>query len=486
MTAIVRATPPPLRHAAILIGMAVLLGVFAMLRPFDHDESQYVAAAVLARAGLPYRDFAYLQTPLQPLLLAPVAALAGAWAYPALRLVNALLGAVTLGATWAAARAAGAGERAAYLVVGLMACCDIFLFTSAVARNDALPGAMLAVALWIAVRAARGRGSRAEAFAAGLLLSGAAAAKISFALPAAAYGLIALADRRHRPLMLIAGAAPVIALVAWLYALAPGAFVFGVFTFPALAPAEWYLAHGMPGKISGVGKAIDLLKFLALGPALLALVIAARQQRRDRLAWLLDALILAALVAALLPVPTWRQYFLPVLPPLFVRLAMAWEARPPGRATRILAVIFAVGGLAPTVEATIRASGGVPMAIVMQQGKLLRSIAAANGVTGPVATLAPQFLPAAGLSIDPRYAAGPFYFRSRHLLGAADEGAFTLVSGARMPLAPPPRAILIGGEGPWTSGEASDEAPLIDYATAHHWRRIAVPGGRFTLLLPPR
>lgn len=486
MTAFVRVLVAPFRYAVIFGALAALLGLFAMLRPFDHDESQYVAAAVLARHGLPYRDFAYLQTPLQPMLMAPIAALAGLWTYPVLRLVNAMLGAVTLAATTAAARAAGVRERSAITTALLMACCDIFLFTSAVARNDALPGAMLAAALWIAVRAARGGGSRGEAFAAGLLLTGAAAAKISFALPAAAYGLIALFDRRHRPLMLIAGAGPMLALVVWTWALAPGAFAFDVFSFPARAPTEWYLAQAMPGKVSGLGKLVDLLKFLALGPALLALVVIGRHRRRDRQAWLLDALIAAGLIAALLPVPTWRQYFLPVLPPLFVRLAIAWEARPPGRATRIAAMIFAVGGLAPTVEAMIRARDGTPMAIVMRQGQMLRNIVAANHLRGPVATLGPQFLPAAGLATDPRYAAGPFYFRSRHLLDAADEHAFKLVSGIRLYTTAPPRAILTGGEGAWTSGEARDEAPLIAYALQHHWRRIAVPGGRFTLYLPPR
>ena len=53
--------------------LAVLLCLLAIARPVDHDESQYVAAATLSGAGLiPYRDYAYLQTPLQPLLFAPI------------------------------------------------------------------------------------------------------------------------------------------------------------------------------------------------------------------------------------------------------------------------------------------------------------------------------------------------------------------------------------------------------------------------------
>ena len=72
-----------------LLVLAVLLGI-AAFRPIDHDEGQYVAAVALMRSGLPYRDFAYLQTPLQPLIFAPLAWLCEGWLFLALRAVNAL------------------------------------------------------------------------------------------------------------------------------------------------------------------------------------------------------------------------------------------------------------------------------------------------------------------------------------------------------------------------------------------------------------
>ena len=56
----------------------------AAFRPIDHDEGQYVGAVAMMRFGLPYRDFAYLQTPLQPLLFAPLA-----WMYDVPLLVEA-------------------------------------------------------------------------------------------------------------------------------------------------------------------------------------------------------------------------------------------------------------------------------------------------------------------------------------------------------------------------------------------------------------
>lgn len=468
------------RAALSFAAVLLLLALLALARPIDHDESQYVAATILAWRGLPYRDFAYLQTPLQPMLLAPIAALAGGLAWPVLRLANALFGALALAGCYGAAREAGAGRRAAVLATGLFGCCDIFLFTSAVARNDALPAACLSFAIWIALRAQHGRGTMPGALLAGLLLAAAAAAKISFALPAIAYGAWALWDRRHFPVALAMGAIPVAAMVAWLYAIAPGAFMFGVFTFPADAPAEWYRDHN-PWKLTAAAKAIDTLKFLALGPALPALIIVAINRRRGHTAWLLTLLIAAGLVAGLLPEPTWRQYLLPVLPPLFVRLAMAWEAAPPARWVRIAIAIFIGAGFAPTAEGLIK-GGGATMIDATEQGHAIGAVARANGIEGPIATLSPQFLPAADLPIDPRFAAGPYYFRSHGLLAPALERRFGVISRARIDFAgTPPAAILVGGEGPWTSGDAGDDAALEAYAIGHRWRRIDIPGGHFRL-----
>jgi hypothetical protein len=132
----------PWRYGA---GILIFFALCALLRSVDHDESQYVAAAVLTAHGfLPFRDFAYLQTPLQPFLFAPVAWLAGPWVWPALRLVNATLGAVLVGCVWRAAREAGASARAALIAAGLLALSDILLFSIATARNDAcLPPCLL-------------------------------------------------------------------------------------------------------------------------------------------------------------------------------------------------------------------------------------------------------------------------------------------------------------------------------------------------------
>ena len=464
----------PWRYGA---GILIFFALCALLRSVDHDESQYVAAAVLTAHGfLPFRDFAYLQTPLQPFLFAPVAWLAGPWVWPALRLVNAMLGAVLVGCVWRAAREAGASARAAVIAAGLFALSDILLFSIATARNDALPAALLAAALVPIVRAQQGRGSAGQAMLIGLLLAAAAAAQRSYALPAAAYGVYTLVDRRHRPLAVLAGAMPMVAFVAWIWAMAPAAFVFGTLRFPALAPAEYYTPESW--KMSYLAKAVDALKFFALGPALLALVMVRRRLVRPGV---IEWLVLAGLVAALLPFPTWRQYLLPVLPPLFVLLALVWDRAPPGRGLRIFTVVTIFAGLAPTTAAAVQALEGASMPVALREGRAIRAALDSAGVQGGVATLSPQFLGATGRLPDPRFAAGPFYYRTHRLADPATEPRFHVVSADRPADLDrnPPSAVLVGGEAPWTAGDSDTDALLERWAIARGYRTVPINSTRF-------
>lgn len=465
--------------------LAAALGVFvavALLHPIDHDESQYVAAAVLSAQGeLPYRDYAYLQTPLQPLLFAPIAWAAGGHAWLALRLANALLGVCILGCVWRAAREAGAGAGAALAGAGLLGACDILLFSLSTARNDALPAALLAAALIPIGRAQRGGATRGSAVLVGVLLAAAAAAKLSYALPAAAYGGYALFDRRHRPLAVLLGAAPVVGLVAWSWALAPAAFVFETITFPAIAPAEFYADR--PWKLSLLGKAIDTLKFLALGPALLALVVVRKRLWRPSV---FEILLVAGLVAAVLPLPTWRQYLLPALPPLFVLLALEWQRANPARWMRVLVAVTIGAGLAPTLIKAAQSRGATSLPAALREGNAIARALDQAGVRGPVPTLSPQFLGATHALPDRRFATGPFYFRSHALLPAEREAALHLVSADRLAALDraPPAAILVGGEGGWSSGDAALDARLERWAlTRRGYRAAPIASARFRLYL---
>lgn len=461
-------------------GVAALLLVLAtlsFLRPVDHDESQYVAAAVLSAHGLlPYRDYAYLQTPLQPFLFAPVAWAAGDWAWPVLRLVNASFGTIAVVATVGAARAAGADARMAWVAGGLFAACDILLFSIGTARNDALPAACLAVAIRLAV-ANDCDATRRRAIAIGLLLAAAAAAKISYAVPAAAYGILALLTwRRRQALWVASGALPVLIFTGWAFALNPPGFVFGVFTFPVSAPADWYAAR--PWKLSGAAKAIDLLKFLALGPALVALADVAK--RRGPRPVLLLWMLLAGFVAALMPTPTWRQYLVPMLPPLFAVLALRWTTARPTRGWRIATAVFVGAGVAPSVAALAQ---GKAMPTAFAEGAAIRAALDRANIAAPVASLSSQFVTLAGRVPDARFATGPFVFRGRAIVPPGEEETLVAIPRRRLDLLArrPPAAILTGGEA-WTAGDARLDALLDRWAAANGYRAIAA--GRFTLWVP--
>ena len=208
---------------AILVSAALLLGTSLLTHPINHDEGQYVGAIALMRSGLPYRDFAYLQTPLQPLLLAPLSLLHAGWLLVGARVANALFGWLSLALLLFGLRGHTPPWVAIAAVVAL-ACTDVFLFGCSVARNDALPMMLLSGA--VALLLQPGAPGKRSYLAAGLLLGLAASAKISFALPAAGAGLFLLVQGRKagwQPILLFpaGGVAGLLPTAATLGSFAP-------------------------------------------------------------------------------------------------------------------------------------------------------------------------------------------------------------------------------------------------------------------------
>ena len=475
------------------IAIAALLVAAARVSGLTHDESQYVDATALAVHGLPYRDFAYLQTPLQPIVLAPLA-----WAFPAQlfllsRLANALFGLAVAALTFTAARRVGTGPLAAWIATVLMVLCHGFLYSSGVARNDALPAAALAGALALLMTSSAGW----RLVAAGLLLGAATAAKISFALPAAAIVLAQLPWRGEggirRAGLITVGAIPFILLVGWLAAQAPDAFRFEVFSYPSEAPRLWYdeIGHG-----HRLGFRHHLLLFagLAQGAALIGLLVVGWRAWSDRRRWpnaLGERTLIAAaaggLVAAALPNPFNPPYLMPLLPPLFVLLALAIERG--GRPSRwVVAAVAAtvLWGLYPTASAAVKAvKHGLPVVALKRDGRAIGQALEDGGVTGPVATLNGQFVAGVGLPVDARFAAGPFLYRTRGLMTENQLRAFPAITRDSDALFAerPPAAILTGFEARKKKSSRLDQR-LDDQA-----RRLgfvpAATTGMWTLWLPP-
>lgn len=426
----------PVRLLAFAAVLAWLLAG-ALVRPLSPDEGQYLAAARFASQGLlPYADFAYLQTPLQPLLFAPLDWLFAGHGFLATRLANALLGFAAVVLVHATARRLGASPRAALAGALLVPACHPFLWAG-VGRNDMLPAALLTLGLWLWSASA----DRWRLLAAGAALSLAAAAKISYALPAAAIAAMLLArpavGARRAGMWVVLGMA-LGSVPAAVLALADlRAFLFEAIVFPARAPLLWYREIG-EGHRLGAYRFGDLLLASARGPALVAalLVLADLVRRRrprspDVGAGVLTAAALAGLVSALLNRPFHPPYLIPALPPLFVLFALALDRmNRPALAWRLALGVSVAIGLAKGVINIARAvDGGAPAALAVgsTSRELGRALADAQ-VRGPIATLHGEHIVDSGHAIDRRFAAGPFLFRTRGLLTAEEAREWRIVT----------------------------------------------------------
>ncbi|MCY7398946.1 MAG: hypothetical protein LH466_08955 [Sphingomonas bacterium] len=430
-----RSSPVFKLAAVALIGLVIC----ALLVPFNHDEGQYVAASALVARGLmPFVDFAYLQTPVQPYVYAPLEWLAPGWHYLAVRLANAVAVAAALlllGKT--AGRLAG-DDRAGWIAIMLAMFCDSVLFAGSVARNDALPFLLLTASLERLFGGADEPG-RGRVFIAGVLAALAASTKISYAFPAAAIGLQTLIAVRRggfdRKMAILAGlflgGLPILIFLA----LAPKSFFFGVYTYSLDAVRAWQTLSGHAHRTGILSRFARVLRFLIQGSllplCLAALWIRLRAPRTvgagQRLGIGLGPILLAALVGVVLPMPPYRHYMVPLVAPLLLWLAAhGWTSLAPlldrPRLPRALVAgiaIIAVGGLTRTANDLVRAPlAKRPLQVERQAHQIGRLLALAG--PGEIAGLEPSRLIDSGVPFDRRFAAGPFLFRAGNLPACAD------------------------------------------------------------------
>ncbi len=470
---------------------ALLFAIFAasaLLTQINHDESQYVAASWLARSGLPYRDFAYLQTPLQPLLFAPLAWLAEERLLLVERLVNAALMTAGVWFAWQAMRAASITRRSATIATLAMISTAPLIYVASVARNDALPFACFAGALWQLLSPP----SRLRTMFIGLLLGAAAAAKISYALPAAALlglAIVGPADvRRRLPLgALVTGFAPPVILVAALAMLAPGAFLFEVFRYAVDAPRQWYVETGQAYRLTLAGRSADFLRYGFDGTALIALAcvgVGAGALGFTRLVGprrvILITMLAAGLLAAFLPTPMQRQYWLPAIPPIFIALGYVLDKLGTRRPCAALLPVFAIVGWAPTVQAAAAdwRARELPVFADARDATSMDALIDAARPTGPIATLRPELFTDTDRALDPRFAAGPFLYRSERLTDLHDARAWKLLDedDDAWLRQSPPGAFVFDAPSSLASGDVALERRLEQAAAAAGFVRVADRG----------
>jgi hypothetical protein len=477
----------PQRRIWYLFGAAALLiTVLVLFRAGNKDESQYVAAIALMRSGWLYRDFAYLQTPLQPLVLSPLALLPAGWVFGALRVLNGLLALGTLAILFAALRLR-ASSASIMLALGALVCSQPFLLAGSLARNDALPMLLIAAAVAALLRGVSTRSPLAFALA-GLLLGLATSAKISAAVPAAGAVLFLLLRCRgsgFRNAMLFAAGALVGLIPCFLLAIAwPSEFRFDVFDYSLSAPAQWWTMVGKAYELQPPHRVLALIGLYGRGSVLLALIAVAIDRKRGDERLLLDLMIIGGVIGSYMPEPAESQYLVPLLPPLFARFALALdEAGHRSRAACFgLAVIGSIAGLGFSAAHLVSR-----IAIVDATGVGPKVAALAAG--GTVASLSPEWVAGTGINLDPRFAAGPFLFRTDGALAGSAEvygHAISWRNAGELLGFRPPQIVLVGGERKPQPPLHIDglDAPMAAWAVSQKYRPVSVGSGFVAYVSP--
>lgn len=461
----------------------LLLTGFCLGRGYNHDEEQFLAAAVLAMDAAPYRDFVYLQTPAYPLLLAGlfnVLGLEGGFFLVA-RLVTLVLTIAAMAAYWCHC-VHEAGDRRVAAGIGLL-----FIASTAIQpaidslRNDMAPCAAM---LWALVLLARG--GRVRTMAAGLLLALAVGLKLSYAFaPLILTGWMVFRHRSLLPWLVLGGALGAVPMAPWIIAGWEG-FVEGAFTYHRTTPALWHAEASLSAYFSleylaeFLNRRVFTDAALCASLALLATRLLNRHPARDRSCNLpFGPLIAAALLFGLLPRPPYIQYFMPFVALLLFALPHAWRRWSDGPARdAVAAAILILGALPGAVVMT----ANIPRLAQPDRWMVTRIATAAadigaamkgSGSPGPVLTLSPIPVLEAGLMIYPELAAGPFFYRTadrlppdrlRHLRAVGRRDLANLLHNR------PPTAILIGRE------DAALEQPMLSYALTHGYTERPVSG----------
>jgi hypothetical protein len=485
--------------AACWSGVAVLFAVLALANPTNGDEDLFVAPAAVPASARIYVDFLFLHMPLQAELTRLFASLFPGYGFIALRLAMGLLGAALLGLVYVAQRGLGVERRNSIICTVLLACTYSFQFSSGVVRNDIMAALLSTAGTAVALAALRSRPWGAAAWcAAGLLFSAAAAVRLSAAFPAAGAGLFLLAESmrgRMRPQVVATfSAGAIVGLLPCLQAwrAAPDAFIYSVLTYPSTGNLEWYLMSGRQVLLNPAANVVITLGVLAVGPGLGAALGAARaRQRREAIAvrlrpdaLLLDFLIVAGLIGALLPMPSNFQEAMTFLPQLFIRLGLelpgllASGNRIDRLAVRLLVFGAVVGCGYGLFVVTRRGDTTWPAIAVTKQAHWIGDRLLAAGGKGFISTFASRVVLDSGYALDPRFSSGQFLYRTAALLSIDELNSLHGIGPKNLMQAldkNAPVAIVVGG--------LAMEQQLRGYAEAHHYSRETSPSGRYDLYI---
>jgi hypothetical protein len=203
---------------------------------------------------------------------------------------------------------------------------------------------------------------------------------------------------------------------------------------------------------------------------------------------LIDVLVLAGLAATIAPTPTWRQYAMPLLPPLFIGLGLVWQdagkkqSKTPqiAKAAMLIAAIVGLGQPVFQLWQGTLGSDVSPLTI-SKEGAYLAKEARNAGLDGESVSLSPEVVLASGLPLDPTFATGPFAYRTGSMIAPADRQTMKMTSVETIEAyleQTRPDTIVTGYENFDHVDALGLETPIEAYAKANGYRRIESPFGQ--------
>jgi hypothetical protein len=433
--------------------LALLVGGYALGKPIDHDEHQFIASGVLlARDGLlPYLDYPYFHLP-NLIFLYALAFSISPYLLLSARILSSMAsvgtGTILLGFAYIRFRHHGPSWQIGAALLALLALVfnPVYRYTTGLAWNHDVPTFFFLLGLGLGA-AQTGRAKRTWLMMlSGLCLGIAAGSRATYllALPFAVAFLVAEAAHgnwRRRLCSLLIGAGVGLMPSVLLFLIDPKAFLFGNIGYAGLN-TQFRVDRGLQIAMDLRGKLVYFARLLSepayllvvLLAGILLLLLTAPRRGPVPIRWrafALAAVPLALLVGGLLPTPSWPAYFYAPIP---LTIFFVLWALPPVLDVRSRAVkpvlVLCLTLLAAAGLGSIRSGSflpAFPQGLVPLRTHWVGERVGVGAGSAVVVTDSPIFPLEGGARIEPFLATGPFAIRVSYLLSPEDRARFHIL-----------------------------------------------------------
>lgn len=434
-----------LKLLAGFCALAVFVAGLVICVPVSGDEHMYIAAGALLRDHALYRELPFLQAPYLPYAYQAICGIVSPeyWfvvtrSFSAAGVVAAAL------IVYLIARQLSGSPRESCFITLLFVSHHLVLFITPYARNHVPAMALGVAAVWAAARAQREPRSAIWATLAGVFSALAIGTRLLYVFPAAGVciGLLCAPHTRQPSSRVRIQVLPF--LLGMLVGLIPAAAITGA---AGLQPswfcnveyhalnAAWRAASDPSRSGTAIGKAAYCAEYSVRGSGVVLWIVlglylirrgepapertaVSSHSSRENFRALLTPVALGAMIAAVVPTPTQRDYL--AMPVPYIALYLATLVSCPKRADRVPKWILPAGAVLSAVigaGTSLRYLRVLPFRDQWTPTHVARVAAgisrepATSSTVGPVATLTPIYPLAAGRRIYPELATGQFLYR---------------------------------------------------------------------------